>query len=68
MPRFTVWYDEVRTNKVWFDADSLEHAETLIRQLNNCEIVELPNAGEKCKNVSIAYALDTLDSVEETNA
>jgi hypothetical protein len=67
MERYTVWYDEVRTNKVWFQAESLEHAKELIRQLNNCEIVELPNASEKCKNVEITFGLDTLEQVKGDN-
>ena len=64
-PRFVVMVHEEYDNKWGFDADNLEHAQELIRQVNEGELSfeELPNNYEK------NYGIDTtIYEVEEVDA
>jgi hypothetical protein len=66
MASFSFWYDESCTYKAWFTADSLEHAEELLRKVQEGEIIleDLPEFFEKHKSGDVQVALDTLEVAE----
>lgn len=63
MPTFSFWYDESSTYKAWFEAESLEQAEELLRQVQDGENMfeDLPSVLEKHKGGSLEIAISTLE-------
>ena len=64
MPRFVMMVNEEYCNKWGFDADNLEHAKELIRQVEEGEIdyESLPNFYDK--NYSIETTFDEIEEVD----
>lgn len=69
MKRYTVWMDVTETWKTYFEANDLEHAKQILRQLNSFEIdvTDVPEYFEKNKGIEKQYALDTLEEEGESN-
>lgn len=67
MATFEFWYDESATYKAWFEADDMKHAEELLRQVNDGEIMftDLPNVFEKQKGNDIEIDLYSLEEASE---
>jgi hypothetical protein len=65
MATFTFWYDESASYRATFEAESLEEATELLRQVNDGEIMfdDLPEFGDKQKGNDIEVYVDTLAEV-----
>ena len=66
MPRFVVMVHEEYDNKWGFDADNLEHAQELIRQVDEGELSfeELPNSYEKNYGIDTTIYAEDIEEVE----
>ena len=62
MPTYSAWYSTGEYGKLWFKADSLEHAEHLIAEVleREIEIGDLPNFVAKIKGEELE-----IDGLEE---
>ena len=66
MPRFVVMVHEEYDNKWGFDADNHEHAQELIRQVDEGELSfeELPNSYEKNYGIDTTIYAEGIEEVE----
>ncbi len=64
MATFTFWYNESATYRAFFEAESLEEATELLRQVNDGEIMfdDLPQFSDKQKGNDIDIDVDTLEA------
>lgn len=63
MARFEMWVSETITKKIYFDADSHEHALGLFDGLSDVE-EDLPNYSEKIKEYDIDYEFMSLQEMK----
>ena len=66
MPRYIVMVHEEYDNKWGFDADNLEHAQELIRQVDEGELSfeEWPNSYEKNYGIDTTIYAEDMEEVE----
>jgi hypothetical protein len=64
MAIFSFRYDEVSMNQVWFEADNLDHAKELMKQVENEEInvSDLPQAQERNRGIQMDFSVSMLES------
>ena len=64
MAIFSFRYDEVSMNQVWFEADNLDHAKELMKQVENEEInvSDLPQAQERNRGIQMDFSVSILES------
>jgi hypothetical protein len=69
MKRYSVWMDVTETWKVYFEAQDLEQAKQILRDLETGEVdtEDVPEYFEKNKGIEKHYALDTLEEEGEAN-
>jgi hypothetical protein len=65
MPKYFVRFDVVEEWKGTFDADSLDHAKELIKQLADDEIStsDLPNFDDRNSGISVEVYEDSLEEL-----
>ena len=64
MAIFSFRYDEVSMNQVWFEADNLDHAKELMKQVEDEEInvSDLPQAQERNRGIQMDFSVSMLES------
>ena len=62
MPRYAVWVDETITKKIYFDADSKEHAIELMNDAGDWE-EDLPSFNAKTKDYHLDADYSTLEEL-----
>lgn len=65
MPTYSAWYSTGEYGKLWFEADSLEHAEELAKEVRDGEasIDDLPQVTTKVKGDE--WELDGLEEISK---
>ena len=64
MAIFSFRYDEVSMNQVWFEADNLDHAKELMKQVEDEEInvSDLPEVQERNRGIQMDFSVSMLES------
>jgi hypothetical protein len=64
MAIFSFRYDEVSMNQVWFEADNLDHAKELMKQVEDEEInvSDLPQVQERNRGIQMDFSVSMLES------
>ena len=70
MKRYTVWMDVTETWKIWFDAENMDEALKIIKDLEHGDIEsdDIEGYGDVNKGIESTYALDTLEEHDFTKA
>lgn len=63
MAIFSFRYDEVAMNQVWFEADDLDHAQKLMKQVEDEEInvSDLPQVQERNRGIQMDFSVSMLE-------